>query len=84
LRRNIILGLATENRKFDAVVLYGMIYHTVDQESQQHKDEQKIIQFCLDKIVSDKGYVIIIVGLNYGKHPDHSLFVRAEWLQKLV
>lgn len=84
MRRNIILGLATENRKFDAVVLYGMIYHTVDQESQQHKDEQKIIQFCLDKIVSDKGSVIIIVGLNYGKHPDHSLFVRAEWLQKLV
>ncbi|MEH2398010.1 methyltransferase domain-containing protein [Nostoc sp.] len=76
--------LATENKKFDAVVLCGMIYHTVDKESQQHKDEQEIIQFCLDKIISHKGYVVIIVGLNYGNHPDHNLFVRAEWLYKLV
>ena len=76
--------LATENKKFDAVVLCGMIYHTVDKESQQHKDEQEIIQFCLDKIISDKGYLVIIVGFSYGNHPDHSLFVRAEWLQKSV
>ncbi|MBP5972151.1 class I SAM-dependent methyltransferase [Brasilonema sp. CT11] len=76
--------LATENKKFDAVVLCGMIYHTVDKESQQHKNEQEIIQFCLDKIISDKGYLLIIIGLNYGNHPNHSLFVRAEWLQKLV
>ncbi|MDF5720182.1 MAG: hypothetical protein PUP91_06770 [Rhizonema sp. PD37] len=76
--------LATENKKFDAVVLCGMIYHTVDKESQQHKDEQEIIQFCLDKIINDKGYLVIIIGLNYGNHRDHSLFVRAEWLQKLV
>ena len=76
--------LATENKKFDAVVLCGMIYHTVDKESEQHKDEQEIIQFCLDKIISDKGYVVIIVGFNYGDHPDHNLFVRGEWLYKLV
>ena len=76
--------LAAENKKFDAVMLCGMIYHTVDKESQQHKDEQEILQFCLDKIISDKGYLIIIVGFNYGDHPDHSLFVRAQWLHEIV
>lgn len=76
--------LATQKKKLDAVVLCGMIYHTVDKESQQHKDEQEIIQFCLDKIISDKGYLVIIVGFNYGDHSAHSLFVRAEWLHKLV
>ncbi len=76
--------LATENKKFDAVILCGMIYHTVDKESQQHKDELEIIQFCLDKLISDKGYLVIIVGFSYGDHPDHNLFVRAEWLQNLV
>lgn len=76
--------LAAKNERFDAVILSGMIYHTVDKESQQHKDEQEIIQFCLDKVVSDRGYLVIIVGFNYGDHPDHSLFVRAEWLLTLV
>ncbi|MGI2902533.1 class I SAM-dependent methyltransferase [Tolypothrix sp. VBCCA 56010] len=76
--------LATENKKFDAVVLSGMIYNTVDKESEEHKDEQEIIQFCLDKIISDKGYLVIIVGFSYGTHPAHSLFVRGEWLQKSV
>jgi len=77
-------NLATADKKFDVVVLCGMIYHTVDKKSQQHKDEQEIIQFCLDKILSDKGYLIIIVGFGYGDHPEHNLFVRAEWLYKLV
>lgn len=76
--------LVTENRKFDAVLLGGMIFHTVDKESQQHKDEQEIIQFCLDEILSNDGYLIIIVGFNYGDHPAHSLFARAEWLYRLV
>jgi SAM-dependent methyltransferase len=76
--------LATENKKFDAVVLSGMMYNTVDKESEEHKDDQEIIQFCLDKIISDKGYLVIIVGFSYGNHPDHSLFVRGEWLQKSV
>lgn len=76
--------LATENRKFDVVLLGGMIFHTVDKESQQHKDEQEINQFCLDKIVSNNGYLAIVVGFNYGDHPAHSLFSRAEWLYNLV
>lgn len=76
--------LSAENKKFDVVMLGGMIFHTVDKESQQHKNEQEIIQVCLDKIVSDKGYLIIIVGFNYGDHPAHNLFVRAEWLYELV
>ena len=77
-------NLASSDKKFDVVVLCGMIYHTVDKESQQHKDEQEIIQFCLDKILSDKGYLIIIVGFGYGDHPEHNLVVRAEWIYKLV
>lgn len=75
---------ATENKTFDAVVLCGMIYHIVDKESEEYKDEQKIIQVCLDKIISDDGYLVIIVGFNYGDHPNHSLFLRAEWIYKLV
>ena len=76
--------LKRENKKFDVVVLCGMIFHTVDKESEQHKDEREIIQFCLDNIISDQGYLVIIVGFNYGDRPEHSLFVRAEWLHKLV
>lgn len=76
--------LAAENKKFDAVMLGGMIFHTTDKESNEHKDEQEIIQFCLDKILTNNGYLVIIVGFNYGDHPSHSLFVRAEWLHKLV
>lgn len=76
--------IAAENKKFDAVVLSGMIFHTVDKESEQHKDEREIIQFCLDKVISDRGYLVIIVGFNYGDRPSHTLFERAEWLHKLV
>jgi SAM-dependent methyltransferase len=76
--------LATENKKFDAVMLGGMIFHTTDKESNEHKDEQEIIQFCLDKILTNNGYLVIIVGFNYGDHPSHRLFVRAEWLHNLV
>ncbi|MBD2775545.1 hypothetical protein [Iningainema tapete] len=57
---------------------------SINKATKKHKDEQEIIQFCLDKIISEQGYLIIIVGFSYGNHPDHNLFVRAEWLQKLV
>ncbi|WP_196515221.1 methyltransferase domain-containing protein [Nostoc sp. WHI] len=76
--------LARENKKFDAVVLAGLLFHSVNKETQEQKDDQEIIQFCVDKILSEKGYIVIIVPFCYGNHPDHSLFVRAEWLQKSV
>ncbi|MBD6616099.1 class I SAM-dependent methyltransferase [Komarekiella sp. 'clone 1'] len=76
--------LANENQKFHAVVLAGLLFHSVDKETQEKKDDQEIIQFCLDKILSDNGYLVIIVPFCYGNHPSHSLFVRAEWLQKSV
>ena len=81
---SIIQEIAAKNKKFDVVMLGGMIFHTVDKESLQHKDEQEIIQFCLDQLIADKGYLVIIVGFNYGDHPAHSLFVRAQWLYELV
>lgn len=81
---NFLKKLTRDNKKFDVVIFSGMIYHTVDKESQQHKDEREIIQFCLDSILSHQGHLVIIVGFNYGNHPAHSLFVRAEWLLKLV
>jgi len=76
--------VARENKKFDAVVLAGLLFHSVNKETQEQKDDQEIIQFCVDKILSDKGYLVIIVPFCYGNHPSHSLFVRAEWLQKSV
>lgn len=76
--------LASENQKFDAVVLSGLLFHSTDKESLEKKDDQEIIQFCLDNIISDKGYLVIIVPFAYGDHPSHNLFVRAEWLQKSV
>jgi SAM-dependent methyltransferase len=76
--------LAGENKKFDAVVLAGLLFHSVDKENQEKKDDQEIIQFCLEKILSNKGYLVIIVPFCYGDHPSHSLFVRAELLQNLV
>ncbi len=76
--------LVTDNQKFDAVMLSGMIFHTTDKNNLELKDEQEIIQLCLEKILNKNGYLVIIVGFNYGDHPAHNLFVRAEWLQKLV
>lgn len=75
---------AAENKKFDVVMLGGLLYHVLDKESQQNKDDQEVIQFCLDKILSRSGYLVVIVGFSYGDHPAHTLFVRAEWLQKVV
>jgi SAM-dependent methyltransferase len=76
--------LVEKNQKFDAVVMAGLLFHSVDKETEQQKDDQEIIQFCLDKILSEKGYLVIIVPFCYGNHPSHSLFVRAEYLQNLV
>ena len=76
--------LVAENKKFDAVMLSGMVFHTTAKNKQQLKDEQEILELCLKKILNPSGYLVIIVGFNYGDHPSHSLFVRAEWLQKLV
>ena len=76
--------LAEENQKFDTVVMAGLLFHSIDKETLEQKDDQQIIQFCLNKILSDKGYLVIIVPFCYGDHPSHNLFVRAEWLQKSV
>ncbi|MEH1943710.1 MAG: class I SAM-dependent methyltransferase [Nostoc sp.] len=76
--------LADKNQKFDAVVLAGLLFHSVNKETEEKKDDQEIIQFCVDKIISQRGYLVIIVPFCYGDHPSHTLFVRAEWLQKSV
>ena len=76
--------LASENQKFDAVVLAGLLFHNVDKETLEQKDDQELVQFCLDKLISEKGYLVIIVPFAYGDHPSHNLYARAEWLQKLV
>ncbi|MEH2254646.1 class I SAM-dependent methyltransferase [Nostoc sp.] len=76
--------LVEENQKFDAVVLAGLLFHSINKETQEKKDDQEIIQFCLNKIINDKGYLVLIVPFCYGDHPSHSLFVRAEWLQKSI
>ncbi|MEH2291468.1 class I SAM-dependent methyltransferase [Nostoc sp.] len=76
--------LVEKNQKFDAVVLAGLLFHSINKETQEKKDDQEIIQFCLNKILNDKGYLVLIVPFCYGDHPSHSLFVRAEWLQKSI
>lgn len=81
---SLLPELTSENKKFDTVVLAGLLFHSTDKESLEKKDDQEIIQFCLNKIISDKGYLVIIVPFAYGDHPSHNLFVRAEWLQKAV
>ena len=63
---------AAQNRKFDAVVLAGLLFHATDKESLDKKDDQEIIRFCLDNIISDRGYLVIIVPFAYGDHPAHS------------
>ena len=76
--------LVADNKNFDVVMLSGMILYTVEKETQEIKDEQEIIQLCLDKILNKNGYLVIIVGFDYNAHPSRNLFVRAESLQKLV
>ncbi len=76
--------LVADDKKFDVVMLSGMIFYAVDKETQEIKDEQEIIQLCLDKILNKNGYLVIIVSFDYSAHPSRNLFVRAESLQKLV
>jgi SAM-dependent methyltransferase len=76
--------LDSENQKFDAVMLAGLLFHNVDKETLEQKDDQELVQFCLDKLISDEGYLVIIVPFAYGNHPSHNLYARAEWLQNLV
>jgi|GEM_PF-951278 len=80
----LLSELAAENKKFDAVVLAGVLLHTVDKETLEKKDDQELIQFCLSQIISNQGYLVIIVPFAYGDHPSHNLYARAEWLQNLV
>jgi SAM-dependent methyltransferase len=63
--------LASENKKFDAVVLAGLLFHNVDKETLEQKDDRE-------------GYLVIIVPFAYGDHPSHNLYARAGWLQNLV
>ncbi|OKH40973.1 methyltransferase type 12 [[Phormidium ambiguum] IAM M-71] len=76
--------LALENQKFDAIVLAGFLFHYVDKETLELKDDRELVQFCLDKLISDRGYLVIIVPFAYGDHPAHNLYARAQWLQNLV
>ncbi|WP_445634258.1 Class I SAM-dependent methyltransferase [Nostoc sp. DSM 114161] len=87
VRKDLSLFLSEvveKNQKFDAVVLAGLLFHSVNKETQEKKDDLEIIQFCLDKILNDRGYLAIVVPFAYGNHPSHTLFVRAEWLQNSV
>ncbi|MBD2528240.1 methyltransferase domain-containing protein [Nostoc flagelliforme FACHB-838] len=76
--------LASKNQRFDAVVLAGLLFHNVDKETLEPNNDQELVQFCLDKLISNKGYLVLIIPFAYGNHPSHNLYVRAEWLQKLV
>ena len=76
--------IVAEQKKFDVVMLSGMIFYAVDKETQEIKDEQEIIQLSLDKILNKNGYLVIIVSFDYNAHPSRNLFVRAESLQQLV
>ncbi|MGB3654359.1 MAG: class I SAM-dependent methyltransferase [Rivularia sp. (in: cyanobacteria)] len=76
--------MVEENQKFDAIVMAGLLFHSTDKNTLEKKDDQEIIKFCLQKLVSDRGYLVIIVPLCYGNHPNHTLFARAELLQNLV
>lgn len=76
--------IVADNKKFDVVMLSGMIFYTIDKETEEIKDEQEIIQLSLHEILKKNGYLVIIVSFNYGTHPSRNLFVRAESLHKLV
>ncbi|MCC5657700.1 class I SAM-dependent methyltransferase [Nostoc sp. XA010] len=80
----ILPELASENKKFDAVILAGLLFHNVDKETEEQKNDQELVQFCLDKLISDKGYLVLIVPFAYGDHPSHNLYARAEWLQNFI
>ena len=80
----VLPELALENREFDAVVLAGVLFHTVNKETLEKNDDLALVQLCLDKIINNEGYLVIIVPFSYGDHPSHNLFIRAEWLQQLV
>jgi len=76
--------LAFEHKKFDAIVLSGLLFHSTDKETLEKKDDIEIIQFCLEQLLTDRGYLVIIVPFAYGDHPSHNLFIRAEWLKNSV
>lgn len=77
----VLSELVAEKKKFDAIVLSGILFHAADKETLEQKDDRELVTFCLNQILSPDGYLAIIIPFAYGKHPAHSLFTRAEWLQ---
>lgn len=80
----ILPKMVENNQKFDAIVLAGLLFHSTDKDTLEKKDDQEIVQFCLQNLVSDNGYLVIVVPFAYGNHPSHTLYARGEYLQKSV
>ncbi len=79
----ILPQMVEKNQKFDAIVLAGLLFHSTDKNTLEKQDDQEIIEFCLQKLISDRGYLVIIVPFAYGNHPSYTLYARGELLQNL-
>ncbi len=69
----------TEGVLFDAIVMCGLLFNTVDKDTQQKVNDLQILQWALDYVLSDRGIAVLIVPFVYSDHPTFSLMSQANW-----
>ncbi len=76
--RAALLALATKRQSFDAVVLSGLLFNSVDRHTQIKLDDLKILQAC-EGVVAPGGTIVLVVPFVFSDHPDYGLMAQAEW-----
>jgi SAM-dependent methyltransferase len=72
-------GTGNDDRRFDAVVLAGMINHMVDKDTLATKSDRRILSAYIESVAKPGGFVSIIVGVPYRSDPEYGLFPQAAW-----
>lgn len=68
-----------EGRRFDLVVLAGMINHMVDKETLAARSDREVIAACVERLVVPDGWLSLIVGVPYRTDPAYGLYAQAAW-----
>jgi SAM-dependent methyltransferase len=66
-------------RRFDVVVLAGMINHMVDKDTLETRSDRAVVATCLERLAAPGGWISLIVGVPYRSDPAYGLYPQAAW-----
>ncbi len=67
------------NVTFDTVVLCGLLFNSIKKNTEEKVNDLKVLQLCVEGILSERGVVVLIVPFAYGSHPEYNFIKQAEW-----